>query len=47
VARGGAFAIARHSLPRGASSAAAGKISCNSKARTAEKHRNMAGLGRR
>src|SRR5258708_29734292 len=43
VARGGAFVIARHSLPRGASSAAADAMSWHSKARTAEKIRNMAG----
>jgi hypothetical protein len=45
MARGAALAIARHSL-RGASCAAAGATSAASKAKTAGKHRSMAGLVR-
>jgi hypothetical protein len=41
VARGGALDIARHSLERGTSCAAAGAISWHSNARIAEKHRNI------
>jgi hypothetical protein len=43
VARGCALDIARHSLLRGLSWAAAGAITQLSKARTAEKVRNMTG----
>jgi hypothetical protein len=41
-ARGGAFDIARHSLPRGVFWAAAGEISKLAKTKAAEKYRNMA-----
>jgi hypothetical protein len=44
VARGGALDIARHSLLRGLSWAAAGATRKESKARKAQKDRSMAGL---
>jgi hypothetical protein len=44
MARGGAFDIAKHSLPRGVFWAAAGDISELAKTKTAEKYRNMARL---
>jgi hypothetical protein len=47
VTRGGAFAIARHSLLREVSWAAAGPMSELSKARTTAKDRSMARPGSR